>query len=980
MEQAYYKNMEPFWGSWRIKRLLGEGSFGKVFEIEREDFGRTYRAAMKAITIPQSESELKSVLADGMDVKSATNYYKSFVEEVVDEFVLMADLKGNSNIVSYEDHMVAEHPDRIGWDIFIRMELLTPLLDYTSTERPMGQQEVVKLGVDICKALEFCQKRNIIHRDIKPENIFISPSGDYKLGDFGIARTVEKTTSGLSRKGTYTYMAPEVYKGEKYGSSVDIYSLGIVLYRLLNYNRAPFLPAFPEPITYSDRETSVTRRIGGEPIPMPAQAQNRLGEIILKACEYKPENRYHSPEEMRLYLEAVLGNQEQKSNHAAHTPVQNAAESTKKTGFLTSQALMEESTVMEERTEAEELTAIEDRTEAEELTAMEDKTLEEEKTVIEEPAEDDEATVSMFGTVSVPEQKIEKPDNFSTETAASEKEEPPKKKSKKGLFIGAGVAAAVLIAVCIGLGRRGSKDIIIDDPEMEAQINDKLEEAFGGDAAAEESDSDPYIQDMTPINSNKYLYGRYQEENTNLLGIPEDAFLEGMEYITIRDKEVTAVPCEMYCFPDGSVYNTPLLGDWIDEIAFDTYVGAYACNMLVDMPKEEVFETIVYQLFGEEAVPQAREFYEKNIKGQRDTAEMVFFDRTGARQSFIGYYKIDNSLLDFAYLDMDESGQLCLRSEFYDVDFLGCDLILSMGDVTRVMKPYTPYDTEEYQFSGYASSEADAYMGISYLFVRAYPDKGNVSVYFADKWRADQVSVETGPDNTITVSWEQQARLGNPAEKKQEPGSFTCQYLLCGDIGFILKADGRDYFYQKTEMEYYSELLGDSVVDQEVDEDTLQRMGLTQQEIQLALKEAFEASSDIDVNIDENTGKITLDSGILFETDSSDLSEEGMDYLDHFFSVCEEVIFGGGYDAYIDEIIVEGHTDSSGDYGYNQFLSEERAYMVEDYCYENYTDLSFLMDVVGCASDELIYDENGNEDSEASRRVVFKITLDAEAF
>ncbi len=111
-----------------------------MFEIEREDFGRTYKAALKAITIPQSQSELKSVLADGMDLQSATNYYKSFVEEVVDEFALMAGLKGNSNIVSYEDHMVLEHKDGVGWDILIRMELLTPLLDYTTSEAPMGTQ------------------------------------------------------------------------------------------------------------------------------------------------------------------------------------------------------------------------------------------------------------------------------------------------------------------------------------------------------------------------------------------------------------------------------------------------------------------------------------------------------------------------------------------------------------------------------------------------------------------------------------------------------------------------------------------------------------------------------------------------------------------------------------------------------------------------------------------------------------------------
>ena len=119
---------------------------------------------------------------------------------------------------------MVEHTEGIGWDILIRMELLTPLIDHIHKEK-LSRKDVIKLGIDLCKALELCQKYNIVHRDIKPENIFISDNGDYKLGDFGIARTLEKTTGALSKKGTYVYMAPEIYRDEEYGSNVDIYSL-----------------------------------------------------------------------------------------------------------------------------------------------------------------------------------------------------------------------------------------------------------------------------------------------------------------------------------------------------------------------------------------------------------------------------------------------------------------------------------------------------------------------------------------------------------------------------------------------------------------------------------------------------------------------------------------------------------------------------------------------------------------------------------
>ena len=291
--------------NWIIKKKIGEGSFGQVFEIQREDFGQIYRAALKLITVPQSEAELRAAMEEGMMFAQAEQYFYSVVEDIVREFAIMSRLKGTANVVSYEDHTVIRHPDGIGWDVLIRMELLNPLLPY-AYEHPFARRDIIRLGIDICKALELCQKYNVIHRDIKPENIFVSDNGDFKLGDFGIARTIEKTMSGLSKKGTYNYMAPEVYRGAEYGFGVDIYSLGLVLYRLLNKNRVPFLPPVPEPITYSKREQALAKRMAGEKLPLPYYAEGRLAEIVLKACAFDPKDRYSSPVQMRQELEAIL--------------------------------------------------------------------------------------------------------------------------------------------------------------------------------------------------------------------------------------------------------------------------------------------------------------------------------------------------------------------------------------------------------------------------------------------------------------------------------------------------------------------------------------------------------------------------------------------------------------------------------------------------------------------------------------------------
>ena len=305
MEREAYRPGAQVLGDWNIVSCLGEGSYGKVFEIERSEFGQTYRAALKVITVPQSKAEIGSILSEGMSTPQAEAYFHGIVEELVHEFSIMFKLKGTANIVSCEDLRVLEHPDGIGWDILIRMELLHPLLPYVY-QHPMARRDIIRLGIDICKALELCQRYNIIHRDIKPENIFISDNGDYKLGDFGIARTIERTTSGLSKKGTYSYMAPEVYIGKKYGFSVDTYSLGLVLYRMLNKNRGPFLPQPPEAITFSSREQALARRMSGEPLPRPFYGEGRLGEIVLKACAFDPKDRYSSPQQLRQELEAIL--------------------------------------------------------------------------------------------------------------------------------------------------------------------------------------------------------------------------------------------------------------------------------------------------------------------------------------------------------------------------------------------------------------------------------------------------------------------------------------------------------------------------------------------------------------------------------------------------------------------------------------------------------------------------------------------------
>ena len=307
--ESYNEKYAPLLGEWTIKRCIGSGSYGRVFEIERRDaLGTVNTSALKIISLPQSEDDLRSTIeTNNLTGDSVSSYYRSCADAITNEIKLMSELKAQSNIVSYEDHKIVPHKDGIGWDILIRMELLTPLNVHLQRTVQMPRGEVVRMGIHLCRALELCQRHNIIHRDVKSENIFISADGNYKLGDFGVARTVLASSGALTQVGSPSYMAPEMFQaGKTYNASVDTYALGLVLYRCLNEGRLPFYPPYPQPLTPEDRNMAEGKRLSGLELPRAVNATAALDAILRKACAPDPAGRFASPTEMRLALEKLL--------------------------------------------------------------------------------------------------------------------------------------------------------------------------------------------------------------------------------------------------------------------------------------------------------------------------------------------------------------------------------------------------------------------------------------------------------------------------------------------------------------------------------------------------------------------------------------------------------------------------------------------------------------------------------------------------
>ena len=142
------------------------------------------------------------------------------------------------------------------------------------------------------------------------------------------------------------------------------------------------------------------------------------------------------------------------------------------------------------------------------------------------------------------------------------------------------------------------------------------------------------------------------------------------------------------------------------------------------------------------------------------------------------------------------------------------------------------------------------------------------------------------------------------------------------------------------------------------------------------------SAADLKATVDPNNGSIVLDSAVFFETGKSDIKEEGKRLLDRFIPVYLNVLLSDQYADYLGEIIIEGHTDSTGTYDNNLKLSQQRALQVALYVLnmpglsrQQVALLQQILTATGRSWADLKYDQNGQEDPEASRRVEFKFSL-----
>ncbi|MEV5000491.1 Stk1 family PASTA domain-containing Ser/Thr kinase [Nocardioides sp. LML1-1-1.1] len=178
------------------------------------------------------------------------------------------------------------------------------LRDILREGRKILPERALEITSGVLSALDYSHRAGIIHRDIKPGNVMLTPSGDVKVMDFGIARAMSDAQSSMTQTaavvGTAQYLSPEQARGETVDSRSDVYSAGCLLYELLT-GRPPFVGDSPVAVAYQHVR---------EPAVPPSRHEHDLtpevDAIVMKSLAKRVEDRYQSAAQMRADIERYL--------------------------------------------------------------------------------------------------------------------------------------------------------------------------------------------------------------------------------------------------------------------------------------------------------------------------------------------------------------------------------------------------------------------------------------------------------------------------------------------------------------------------------------------------------------------------------------------------------------------------------------------------------------------------------------------------
>ena len=278
-----------------VSRISVRGAIS-VYIVKSTKTAQTY--ILKHISVPESQKQVDALLFTGAAATEAEaqKYYEQVVTDYKEELETLEALSASPNLDCFRSYQIEPKEEGVGFDIYLLAEHRTTLTEYLS-DNALTHLSAVNLAMDLCSALVDLRAAGLVHRDVKPGNIYLNSQGHFVLGDLGIAKLSELKYCSMPETMLSSYSAPELFSlVGTIEPTTDIYSVGLILYRIYNGNHAPF----------EDERTTAKAadklRITGKELPAPMYADYEMAEIIHKACAFQPADRYQDPNEMKQAL------------------------------------------------------------------------------------------------------------------------------------------------------------------------------------------------------------------------------------------------------------------------------------------------------------------------------------------------------------------------------------------------------------------------------------------------------------------------------------------------------------------------------------------------------------------------------------------------------------------------------------------------------------------------------------------------------
>lgn len=289
---------------------LGKKGGTSVYLVRSNKSDQFY--VLKHISVPESQKQVEALIFTGAaaNEEAAQEYYQQVVSDYQAELEQMVALANSPNLDCFRSYEIKPKEGGIGFDVFLMSEYRSTLERYLA-EHSVSHAGAVNLALDLCTALQELRAAGLIHRDVTPANIYLNSQGRFMLGDLGIAKVEELKFCSMPEAMLSPYSAPELFDlMANVNETIDIYAVGLILYRIYNGNHAPF----------EDEKTTAKAadrmRITGQELPAPMFADYEMAAILHKACAFQPEDRYQTPDALKEALVDYM-----KRNQAGDEPI-----------------------------------------------------------------------------------------------------------------------------------------------------------------------------------------------------------------------------------------------------------------------------------------------------------------------------------------------------------------------------------------------------------------------------------------------------------------------------------------------------------------------------------------------------------------------------------------------------------------------------------------------------------------------------------